>query len=45
MKYYPEDVSGKKEIEYLELKQGDLSVTDYASKFVELANYYPYYNK
>ena len=45
VKYYPEDVRGKKEIEYLELKQGNLSITNYAAKFVELANYFPYYNK
>ena len=45
MKYYPEDVRGKKEIEYLELKQGNLSVVDYTTKFVELENYYHHYNK
>ena len=43
VKYYPEDVCGKKDIEYLELKQGDLTVTEYAAKFVELANFYPHY--
>ena len=32
-KYYPEDVRGKKEIEFLELKQGSMSVTEYAAKF------------
>ena len=36
-KYFPEDVRGKKEIEFLELKQGNMSVTEYAAKFVELA--------
>ncbi|XP_058766430.1 uncharacterized protein LOC131640031 [Vicia villosa] len=45
VKYYPEDVRGKKEIEYLELKQGEISVTEYAAKFVELENYYPHYTK
>src|ERR1051325_1457785 len=39
-KYYPEDVRGKKEIEFLELKQGNKSVTEYATKFVELAKFY-----
>jgi len=34
----------KKEIEFLELKQGDMSVTEYAAKFVELAKFYPHYN-
>jgi len=29
-RYFPEDVRGKKEIEFLELKQGDMSVTEYA---------------
>jgi len=35
-RYFPEDVRGKKEIEFLELKQGDKSVTEYTAKFVEL---------
>jgi len=30
-------------IEFLELKQGDMSVTEYAAKFVELAMFYPHY--
>ncbi|XP_058745873.1 uncharacterized protein LOC131618723 [Vicia villosa] len=42
-KYYPEDVRGKKEIEFLELKQCNMSVTEYAAKFTELAKFYPYY--
>ncbi len=42
-KYFPEDVRGKKEIEFLELKQGNMSVTEYAAKFVELAKFYPHY--
>ena len=33
-KYFPEDVRGKKEIEFLELKLGNMSVTDYTAKFV-----------
>ena len=36
-KYFPEDVRGKKEIEFLELKQGTMSVNEYAAKFSELA--------
>jgi len=43
-RYFPEDVRGKKEIEFLELKQGDMSVTEYAAKFVELTKFYPHYN-
>jgi hypothetical protein len=42
-RYFPEDVRGKKEIEFLELKQGELSVTEYAAKFVELAKFYSHY--
>ena len=43
-KYYPEDVRGKKEIEFLELKQGNMSVTDYAAKFTDLSKFYPHYD-
>lgn len=43
-KYYPEDVRGKKEVEFLELKQGNLSVTEYAAKFTELEKFYPHYD-
>jgi len=42
-RYFPEDVRGKKEIEFLELKQGNMSVTEYAAKFVELLKFYPHY--
>nr|ABD28304.1 gag polyprotein-related [Medicago truncatula] len=42
-RYFPEDVRGKKEIEFLELKQGNMSVTEYAAKFVELSKFYPHY--
>jgi len=42
-RYFPEDVRGKKEIEFLELKQGNMSVTEYAAKLVELAKFYPHY--
>ena len=43
-KYYPEDVRGKKEVEFLELKQGSMSVTEYAAKFTELSKFYPHYD-
>src|SRR3954463_5199529 len=43
-KYFPEDVRGKKEIEFLELKQGNKSVVEYAAKFGELAKFYQYYD-
>ena len=42
-RYFPEDVRGKKEIEFLELKQGNMSVVEYAAKFAELAKFYPHY--
>jgi len=42
-RYFPEDVREKKEIEFLELKQGYMTVTEYAAKFVELAKFYPHY--
>jgi len=42
-RYFPEDVRGKKEIEFLELKQGNMLVTEYAAKFLELAKFYPHY--
>jgi len=42
-RYFPEDVRGKKEIEFLELKQGDMLVTEYAAKFVDLAKFYPHF--
>ncbi|XP_050877867.1 uncharacterized protein LOC127081682 [Lathyrus oleraceus] len=44
-KYFPEDVCGKKEVEFLELKQGNLSFTEYASRFVELAKFHPHYSE
>ncbi|XP_058766216.1 uncharacterized protein LOC131639772 [Vicia villosa] len=43
-RYFPEDVRGRKEIEFLELKQGSMTVPEYASKFIELAKYYSHYN-
>src|ERR1044072_3524438 len=42
-RYFPEDIRGKKEIEFLELKQGNKTVSEYASKFAELAKYYAHY--
>jgi hypothetical protein len=43
-KYYPEDLRGKKEIEFLELKQGNGTVAEYAVKFEELIKFCPQYN-
>ncbi|XP_058766421.1 uncharacterized protein LOC131640020 [Vicia villosa] len=44
-KYYPEDVRGNKVIEFLELKQGNKLIVEYAAKFVELAKFYPHYSE
>ncbi|XP_050886322.1 uncharacterized protein LOC127091682 [Lathyrus oleraceus] len=44
-KYFPEDVRGKKEIDFLEMKQGNLSITEYASRFVELVKFHPHYSE
>jgi len=37
--YYPRDVQRTKEREFLGLKQGDLSVMEYAAKFNELSRF------
>ncbi|XP_058767294.1 uncharacterized protein LOC131640961 [Vicia villosa] len=42
--YFLEDVRGKKEVEFLELKQGNGTVAEYAARFQELIKYYPHYN-
>ncbi|XP_058784199.1 uncharacterized protein LOC131658968 [Vicia villosa] len=43
-KYFTEDVRGKKETEFLALKQGNSTVTEYAAKFVELVKFYLHYS-
>ena len=43
-KYFPVDARNKKEIEFLELKQGNMSVPEYAAKFEELSRFCPYIN-
>ncbi|XP_006588104.1 uncharacterized protein LOC114368217 [Glycine soja] len=42
-KYFPEDVRNKKEMEFLELKQRNMTVVEYTSKFEELVRYFPHY--
>ncbi|XP_058740934.1 uncharacterized protein LOC131613264 [Vicia villosa] len=42
-KYFLEDVRGKKQIEFLELKQRNSAITEYAAKFVEHVQFYPHY--
>ncbi|XP_074351529.1 uncharacterized protein LOC141690647 [Apium graveolens] len=40
-KYFPCYMKNQIEIKYLELKQGNMSVTKYATKFIELARFVP----
>ncbi|XP_058768830.1 uncharacterized protein LOC131642620 [Vicia villosa] len=42
--YFPEYCRGKKEVEFLELKQGNGTVAVYAARFHELIKYCPHYN-
>ena len=41
-KYFLEDVRNK-EIEFLELKQRNMTMAEYAAKFKELVRYFPHY--
>lgn len=43
-KFFPEDVQGKKEIEFLELKQGSSMVAEYNTKFEELIRFCPHHD-
>lgn len=43
-KYFSADVRCKKEIEFLELKQGSMSVAEYAARFEELVKFCSHYN-
>ncbi|XP_057443683.1 uncharacterized protein LOC130735804 [Lotus japonicus] len=43
-KYFPVDAKGRKEMEFLELKQEAMSVGEYAAKFEELCRFNPHYN-
>ncbi|XP_050875544.1 uncharacterized protein LOC127079166 [Lathyrus oleraceus] len=43
-KYFPIDIRSKKEIEFLEMKQGKMTMANYASKFKKLSRFYPHYN-
>jgi len=40
--YYPRDVRRMKEREFLSLKQGSLSIMEYATKFNELSRFAPH---
>ncbi|XP_020233932.1 uncharacterized protein LOC109814021 [Cajanus cajan] len=43
-KYFPDDVRSQKEVEFLELKQGNDIVVEYAAKFDVLVHYYTHYH-
>ncbi|XP_050895812.1 uncharacterized protein LOC127102487 [Lathyrus oleraceus] len=43
-KYFPESVHSKKDIEFLKLKYGNMTVVEYAAKIEELMKFCPYYN-
>ncbi|MCI60336.1 cellular nucleic acid-binding protein, partial [Trifolium medium] len=42
--YFPADERNRKVIEFMELKQGGMSVSEYAAKFEELCRFSPHYN-
>ena len=42
-KYFPQDAREKREIEFLALTQGSMTVSDYATRFEELARYHSHY--
>ncbi|XP_027337238.1 uncharacterized protein LOC113850923 [Abrus precatorius] len=41
--YFPRDLKKQKAREFLELKQGNMTVGEYAAKFQELMKYWPHY--
>ncbi|XP_045802292.1 uncharacterized protein LOC123895860 [Trifolium pratense] len=43
-KYFPADAMTKKEIEFLKLEQGSMTVAEYARKFEELSRFCPHIN-
>ncbi|KAK7301741.1 hypothetical protein RJT34_12613 [Clitoria ternatea] len=40
-KYFPDTVRSRKELEFMELKQGSMTVEEYATRFEELCLFYP----
>lgn len=44
-KYIPTDVLSKKEVEFLELKQGNMIFADYAVNFEKLSRLFPHCNR
>ncbi|MCI73744.1 cellular nucleic acid-binding protein, partial [Trifolium medium] len=43
-KYFPADERNRKVIEFMELKQGGMTVSEYAAKFEDLCRFAPHYN-
>ncbi|MCI39662.1 GRAS family transcription factor, partial [Trifolium medium] len=43
-KYFPADERNRKVIEFMELKQGGMSFSEYAAKFEDLCCFAPHYN-
>ncbi|KAK2444363.1 cleavage and polyadenylation specificity factor subunit [Trifolium repens] len=43
-KYFPTDMRNRKVVEFMELKQGNLSVAEYATKFEDICRFCPHYN-
>ncbi|MCI88035.1 cellular nucleic acid-binding protein, partial [Trifolium medium] len=43
-KYFPANERNRKVIEFMELKQGGMSVSGYAAKFEDLCRFAPHYN-
>ncbi|XP_011622429.1 uncharacterized protein LOC105420461 [Amborella trichopoda] len=41
-KYFPESVKERKEVEFIELQQGNLTIDQYVAKFLELSRYAPH---
>jgi len=44
-KYFPKDLQRRKEVEFLNLRQGTMSMGEYAAKFDELSKFCPYFHK
>ncbi|MCI93638.1 GRAS family transcription factor, partial [Trifolium medium] len=44
VKYFPADVRNRKVVEFLELKQRNMTVAEYEEKFESLSAFSPYYN-
>jgi len=44
-KYFPEDLRRRKEVEFLNLRQGTMSMGEYAAKFDELSTFCPHFHE